>query len=319
MSKLQCAVIGVGYLGRFHAQKYQMIASVNLVGVCDNNPDTALNVANELGVKAYSNYQELFGLVDAVSIAATTKEHFKIAKDCLLNNIHVLIEKPITETVAQAEELIAIARARNLTLQVGHMEQFNSARMALDKYLDNPMFIDSQRLAPFTPRGADVNVILDLMIHDIDLIQTMVNSPIKSIDAHGSPVLTSTIDIANARITFENHCVANVVASRISYKTERKTRIFQRNAYISIDYHQKKISVFNKGKGELFPGVASVDHHEQIFEKGDALLEEINSFIDSIVHNTAPRVTGEHGRNALATAIKITQLIEDNLAHHAVI
>lgn len=317
MSKQKCAVIGVGYLGRFHAQKYQLLNQAELVAVCDHHPDTASRVAQELNVKAVTHYQELFGLVDAVSIASTTQSHFDIAKECLLNGIHVLIEKPMTETVAQADELIAIANARNLKLQVGHMERFNAARLALNTHLNKPVFIDSQRLAPFTPRGADVNVILDLMIHDIDLIQTMVNSPIKSIEAHGSPVLTSTIDIANARLTFENLCVANVVASRISFKTERKTRIFQRDSYISIDYHSKNISVFQKGAAEMYPGVASVDHQQIAIEKGDALLDEIKAFLDCIQQDTLPLVTGTHGREALATAITISELIEQNLACHA--
>ncbi|MBP6918959.1 MAG: Gfo/Idh/MocA family oxidoreductase [Legionellaceae bacterium] len=316
MAKLKCAVIGVGYLGRFHAQKYQLLEDTDLIAVCDSHLDTVTRVAQELNVQPILNYQDLFGLVDAVSIAVSTQAHYAIAKDCLQHGIHVLIEKPITETVEQADELITIATAKQLKLQVGHMERFNAARVALTDYLDCPLFIDSQRLAPFTPRGADVNVVLDLMIHDIDLIQTMVDSPIASIDAHGSPVLTSNIDIANARITFENRCVANVVASRISFKTERKTRIFQKKSYISIDYHHKKISVFQQGQGELFPGVASIDQQEITIEKNDALLDEIKSFVTCILQDTTPAVTGIHGRDALATAIQISELIEKNIAYH---
>ncbi len=319
MSKLKCAVIGVGYLGRFHAQKYLLLEDTQLVAVCDSDHETVERVAQELQVKPILNYRDLFGQVDAVSISVSTQAHYEIAKDCLLNGIHVLIEKPITETVQQADELIAIAKAHKLKLQVGHMERFNAARLALSEYLDHPLFIDSQRLAPFTPRGADVNVVLDLMIHDIDLIQTMVNSPITNIDAHGSPVLTSNIDIANARITFENRCVANVVASRISFKTERKTRIFQRHTYISIDYHLKQISVFQQGQEELFPGVASIDHQEIAIEKNDALLDEIQAFVTCIRQDSTPIVTGQHGRDALATAVQISELIEQNLSYHATI
>lgn len=318
MSKLKCAVIGVGYLGRFHAQKYQLLDDAQLVAVCDSDADTAGRVAHELHVTALHNYQDLFGQVDAVSIAASTQAHYAIAKDCLQHGLHVLIEKPITETVQQADELIAIAKAQNLKLQVGHMERFNAASTALSEHLDRPLFIDSQRLSPFTPRGADVNVVLDLMIHDIDLIQTIVNSPIISIDAHGSPVLTSSIDIANARITFENRCVANVVASRISFKTERKTRIFQPQTYISVDYHQKKISVFQQSEGELFPGVAAIDQKEITIEKNDALLDEITAFIKCIQNDTIPVVSGTHGRNALATAVQISDLIEQNLLYHEI-
>lgn len=313
MRKIRCAVIGVGYLGRFHAQKYQLLDNVELVAVCDVNAAICEAVSQELGVPAYVDHRELFDKVDAVSIAATTNEHYSIAKDFLSQGIHVLLEKPMTETVAQAKELIALADARKVKLQIGHMERFNAARLALDAHLDQPLFIESQRLAPFNPRGTDVNVILDLMIHDIDIIQTIVNSPIKKIDAQGAPVLTQGIDIANARITFENHCVANVTASRISFKTERKTRIFQQNSYISIDYHNKQFAVFQKGDGEMFPGIPEITRHQSIFEKGDALLEEIKAFIQCIEQDTQPLVTGQEGCSALATAEQITALIKHNL------
>lgn len=313
MSKIKCAVIGVGYLGRFHAQKYASLANAELVAVCDARPEVAEAVAKELDVQAYSDYHQLFGVVDAVSIAATTNKHYEIAKSCIQNGLHVLIEKPITETVQQAEELIVLAKKHQVKLQVGHLERFNSARIALDPYLETPLFIESERLAPFNPRGADVNVILDLMIHDIDIIQNMVKSPIIAIDAQGTPVLTKAIDIANARITFANHCVANVTASRISFKTERKTRIFQKSSYISIDYQNKQFAIFKKGEGELFPGIPDISSSQMEFEKGDALLEEIKAFINAIEHNTTPLVTGEEGRYALETAERITALIDRNL------
>ncbi|MCP0914016.1 MULTISPECIES: Gfo/Idh/MocA family protein [Legionella] len=313
MSKIRCAVIGVGYLGRFHAQKYRMLEQVELVGVCDKDPIVCAAVAQELGTEAFINYQDLFGKVDAVSIAATTSAHYHIAKDCLRQGIHVLLEKPMTETVAQAQELIALASIHQAKLQIGHLERFNAARLALDEHLEQPLFIESQRLAPFNPRGADVNVVLDLMIHDIDIIQTIVQSPVVHIDAQGAPVLTKSIDIANARITFANHCVANVTASRISFKTERKTRIFQPNTYISIDFQNKQFAVFQKGDGEMFPGIPEIIRHESTFEKGDALFEEIKAFIHCIEHDTSPLVTGQEGCEALATAEKITALINKNL------
>jgi len=313
MSTLKCAVIGVGYLGRFHAQKYQMLPEVNLIGVCDVNKQNSHAVAEELGVAAFQHYQELFDKVDAVSIAATTNQHYAIAKECIARGIHVLIEKPITETVAQADELIALAKKHQVKLQVGHLERFNSARLALEEYLDQPLFIESQRLAPFNPRGTDVNVILDLMIHDIDIIETMVRSPIVHIDAQGSPILSKAVDIANARITFENGCIANITASRISFKTERKTRIFQPNSYISIDFHNKQFAVFKKGQGEMFPGIPDIVQEQAAFEKSDALFEEIKAFVAAIQNNTTPLVTGEEGRNALATAEQINQLIARNL------
>jgi predicted dehydrogenase len=317
MSKIRCAVIGVGYLGRFHAQKYQRLENAELIGVFDINPSVCNAVAEELGVQAFYHLHELFGKVDAVSIAATTTEHYTLARACIEQGIHVLIEKPITQTVAQAEILIALAEQHGVKLQVGHLERFNAARLALEPHLTKPLFIESHRLAPFNPRGTDVNVILDLMIHDIDIIQTMVNSPIIKIEAHGAPVLSQSIDIANARMTFENNCIANVTASRISFKTERKTRIFQKNTYISVDYQNKQFAVFEKGDGEMLPGISEVIRHQANFENGDALLEEIKAFIACIQNNTPPLVTGREGCNALATAAKITNLINDKLSQHA--
>jgi predicted dehydrogenase len=313
MSKIRCAVIGVGYLGRFHAQKYQNHPNAELVAVCDLNPEVARAVSDELNVPAYHDFHQLFGQIDAVSIAATTNQHYELAKACLAHKIHVLIEKPITETVAQAEELIALAKQHQVKLQVGHLERFNSARLALDPYLTKPLFIESERLSPFNPRGTDVNVILDLMIHDIDIIQHMVKSPIQSIEAQGTPVLTQSIDIANARIIFANHCVANVTASRISFKTERKTRIFQNNSYISIDYHKKQFAVFKKGQGELFPGIPDIAREQREFAQGDALYEEISAFLNCILQDSTPLVTAEEGRDALCTAQKITSLIHHHL------
>lgn len=313
MKRLKCAVIGVGYLGRFHAQKYQMLPNVELVAVCDTNKDACEAVSKELNVPAYFDFRDLFGKVEAVSIAATTIKHYDIAKACLAQGIHVLLEKPITETVEQANELIALAKQHQAKLQVGHLERFNAARLALDEHLEHPLFIESQRLASFNPRGADVNVILDLMIHDIDLIQAIVKSPIINIDAQGAPILSKSIDIANARLTFENHCVANVTASRISFKAERKMRIFQPNSYISIDYQNKQFAVFHKGDGEMFPGIPEITRHQSVFEKGDALFEEIKAFTACIQNNTTPLVSGEDGRDALAVAAKITALIDNNL------
>ncbi|OGV25370.1 MAG: UDP-N-acetyl-D-glucosamine dehydrogenase [Legionellales bacterium RIFCSPHIGHO2_12_FULL_37_14] len=310
--KIRCAVIGVGYLGRFHAQKLKSLPDVELVAICDIDKNQANLVAKELGVEACINYQDLIGKVDAVIIASTTISHFKIAEVCLMRGIHVLVEKPITETVAEANTLIALAHKNKLKLQVGHLERFNPARIALEPYLANPLFIESTRLAPFNPRGSDVNVILDLMIHDIDIIQTLVKSPIMHIDAQGAPVISPSLDIANARINFQNHCVANVTASRVSYKTERKMRIFQYKSYISIDFHQKKFAVFTKGNGEMFPGIPNIVQHEEQLPNNDALLAEVKSFIDCIKQNTTPVVTGEEGRDALATAHMITDLI----THH---
>ncbi len=313
MNKIKCGVIGVGYLGRFHAQKLKKIEDADLLSVCDRDINVAKAVALELNVEAYDDYHELLKHVDAISIAATTKSHYEIAKHCLEAGVHVLVEKPITESVEQAKELIALAKKNNLKLQVGHLERFNSVRMALNDYLDRPRFIESQRIAPFKPRGTDVNVILDLMIHDIDILQSIVDAPIKHIDAQGTPILSDGIDIANARIHFENGCVANVTASRVSFKSERKTRIFQPNSYISIDYQNKKLAVFEKGEGEMFPGIPEILRHESSFENSDALYEELKSFVDCIKNDTIPVVTGEDGCNALAIASEITNKINEHL------
>jgi predicted dehydrogenase len=236
-----------------------------------------------------------------------TQLHYQVAQDFLDSGVHVLLEKPMTVTVAQADELIELARYKQRVLQVGHLERFNSAVLALEGVLKDLQFIESHRLTPFNPRGADVNVVLDLMIHDIDIIQKMVASPIVSIDAKGGAVLTRDYDIANARITFENGCVANVTASRVSMKPQRKMRIFQPDAYISIDFQDKILSIHRKGDKEIFPGIPEITSEESIFESSDAILAEIRAFLDAIRNGTLPPVTGEDGREALKTAIDISE------------
>jgi predicted dehydrogenase len=212
-------------------------------------------------------------------------------------------------TVDQAQELVELAKEKQVVLQVGHLERFNSTVVALAEHLDNPRFIESNRIAPFNLRGSDVNVVLDLMIHDIDIIQSIVKSPIKSIDANGARVLSKTADIANARINFENGCVANVTASRVSIKSERKLRIFQHNAYFSLDLQNKKLAVYKKGDGEMFPGVPNIEHDIQSFDKDDALYAEIKSFVEAVSTGGTPVVDGQAGKDSLETAIKITEML----------
>jgi predicted dehydrogenase len=211
--------------------------------------------------------------------------------------------------VAQAQELVDIASQQNVVFQIGHLERFNPAILALENVLETPMFIESHRVAPFNPRGADVNVILDLMIHDIDIILDIVDADVTHIDAKGVAVLSKDTDIANARLKFANGCVANVTASRAGMKSERKMRIFQHNAYISVDFQNKRLGIHRKGKGEQFPGIANIDSQEQVFEQGDALNAEIASFLSSIKEGGKPKVSGEAGMRALAAAIEITQLL----------
>jgi predicted dehydrogenase len=309
MSKIRSAVVGVGYLGKFHADKYAALPDAELVAVCDASETTAREIAAKHGVEAFTDPTQLYGKVDAVSIVVPTQLHYEVAKGFLENGIHVLLEKPITATVEQARELVAIAEANKLVFQVGHLERFNPAILALDKVLTQPMFIESQRIAPFNPRGADVSVILDLMIHDIDIILDLVDADVKRIDAKGVAVLSKDIDIANARIEFENGCVANVTASRAGMKSERKMRVFQHDTYISVDFGNKKLGIHRKGEGEMFPGVAEIDSQEQVFDAGDALLSEIEAFLQAIKTGSEPVVSGAAGTRALETALEITRLL----------
>ncbi len=311
MSKLKTAVIGVGYLGKFHAEKYAALEKSDLIAVVDANAETAKEIADKYGVKALTDYHELLGKVDAVSIAAPTTMHHQIARDFLEHDTHVLIEKPITVTVDQADDLIELAIANDLMIQVGHLERFNAALMDLSGTLETPTFIESHRLAPFNPRATDVNVILDLMIHDIDIILDIVKSDIKEMRASGTQVLTNSTDIANVRIEFENGCVANVTASRVSVKTERKMRIFQHNAYISVDFHNRELSIYKKGDKEIHPGIPEIVSEISTYDNSDALNLEINAFLDSIHHGTPILVSGEDGRRALDAAIKISALLKD--------
>ena len=304
MGTLKTGVIGVGYLGKFHAQKYASHDNSNLIGVVDANQSTADQIAQELGnVNAYTNYQDIIDQVDAVSIVTTTPAHFEIAQAFLAKRKHVLLEKPITSTTEQAEALIKLAEQNNCILQVGHIERFNPAVLAMDEYLHGPKFIESHRLSPFRERGTDVDVVLDLMIHDIDIILSIVHSDIKDIQASGMSVLSDAIDIANARITFENLCVANVTASRVSDKTERKLRLFQENAYFSADLANHDLKIYHREEKEI-------KSRSFKYEKSDALLTEVTQFLNCIETGKQPLVTGIDGLRALSTADIITQKIQ---------
>ena len=306
---MRTAVIGVGYLGRFHAQKYASLPDSTLVGVADPSEKARSAVGAELGVPAHADYRELLGKVDAVSIVTPTPSHFETAKAFLDAGAHVLVEKPMTVTVTEAESLIGVARRAKRVLQVGHLERFNSAVQAVQPVLGVPRFIESARLAPFKQRGTDVNVVLDLMIHDIDLILSIVRSPVVSVDAIGSSVFSGEIDIANARLRFANGCVANATASRVSLKTERKLRLFQDDAYISIDLQQKILTVIRKADGVGADGMPHVDIEENNFEQGDALKDEICAFLHAAATGGAAQVSGEDGLLALRTAVSITEQV----------
>ncbi len=307
--KLNVAVIGVGHLGKWHADKYAAADDCNLVAVVDTDLETARSIADKHGAEAVTDYQAILPRVNAISLVVPTSAHFQIARDCLSAGIHCLIEKPITETVAEAQTLIDLAEKNNLVLQVGHIERFNSVMMDIDDMLDQPQFIESSRLAPFTPRATDVSVILDLMIHDIDIILDLIASPIRQINASGISVLSDEIDIANARLEFESGCVANVTASRISRKRERKLRIFQKDAYISADFQEKILAINRKGSTQNENGFHEITHSEKSYQDTDALNLEVLDFIQAIKTGGKPKVTGEDGKRALETAIEITRLI----------
>jgi predicted dehydrogenase len=310
MTKLRCAVIGVGYLGRFHAQKYKLIDSVDLVAVSDTRPERGHEIAKELSVEFVGDYKKLKGQVDAVTVAASTSNHYEITKWCLENKISVFVEKPITVTSIEAKELCDIAKKNSLTLQVGHVERFNPAMVSAKKVLRKPLFIEVHRLAPFTPRGADVDVVLDLMIHDLDVICSLVDSPVKHISAVGVPVLTKLVDIANARLEFESGAIVNVTASRVSQQTIRKFRVFERDKYLSLDFGKGSVDFLTK-TGEWTPDTIPLNHETWSLEKGDALLAETQSFVECVREKKRPVVNGEDGLAALQLAERIIENIRE--------
>jgi predicted dehydrogenase len=314
---IRTAVIGVGYLGRFHAQKYASLPNSQLVGIADPSMAARSAVGAEFKVAAHEDYRELLGKVDAVSIVTPTPLHFEVARAFLEAGASVLVEKPMTVTTAEGEDLIEIAARLKRTLQVGHLERFNAAVLAVQPSLTIPRFIESARLAPFKHRGTDVDVVLDLMIHDIDLILSIVRSPVVSVDAIGSSVFSKEIDIANARLRFANGCVANATASRVSLKTERKLRLFQDDAYLSLDLQQKILTVIRKGNGVGADGMPQVAIDENTYEQGDALKSEIEAFLDAVAGGGPPPVTGEDGLLALRTAVSIAEQVASSMQKFA--
>lgn len=307
--KIPVGVVGVGYVGKLHAEKYAASAKADLVAVADIDAARAREVGEPLGAEALVDYRELFGRVRCVSVAVPTRLHHDVASDFLRAGIDVLVEKPMTATLDEGRRLVALAREKRLMLQIGHLERFNPAIRALEKAIRAPKFVECHRLAPFVERGTDVDVVLDLMIHDIDVIASLVRSPVARVEAVGVPVLTDKPDIANARITFANGCIANVTASRVSIKRERKIRFFQPDAYISIDYDQKRAQVYHrpaKGASWMDIRAETVDIHE-----GDALADEIDSFLDSVARRVDPLVSGEEGLRALEIASMISENLND--------
>jgi predicted dehydrogenase len=311
MNKVRVGVIGVGYLGNFHAEKYRRMDNVELIGVFDTNQDRAKEVSARFGTRAFTHYHEFFGQTDAVSIAVPTESHFEVGADCMNHGLDVLIEKPMTATLEQADELIRIAESRKRVLQIGHLERFNPAVIALDSIVHQPMFIEAHRLGIFKNRSTDVSVVLDLMIHDIDIIMNIVKSEIKGIQAAGAPVICENADIANVRLEFASGCVANLTASRISTKNQRKIRLFQKDAYVSVDFTTREITTIRRDESatcadNLIPGM---DIQQLSFSAADVLESELYSFIQSVSTRQAPLVSGVAGRQALHVALSITDQI----------
>ncbi|KJS76887.1 MAG: UDP-N-acetyl-D-glucosamine dehydrogenase [Comamonadaceae bacterium BICA1-1] len=307
MKPLRCAVIGVGYLGKFHAQKYAQLPGCELVAVADSRLDVAQAVAKPLGCRAVADYRELLGQVDVVSVVVPTQAHHAVTLDFLRAGAHVLVEKPIAVTLEQADEMVEQAERSGLVLAVGHLERFNPVALALEPLLDRPRFIESTRLAPFKPRATDVSVLLDLMIHDVDLILSLVDSEIVSVDSSGARVLTQDIDIANARIRFANGCVANVTASRVSNKSERKMRVFQHRACHSLDFGTRHLVSYRATDADpLAAPEDAIERQMQMFGEADALLSEITDFVASVREGRAPKVSGRAGRRALAAVQRIS-------------
>ncbi|MCG6931301.1 MAG: Gfo/Idh/MocA family oxidoreductase [Desulfofustis sp.] len=314
MKKLKAGVIGVGYLGRFHAQKYAALEQVDLVGVADTEADRAKLVADECGCRAFTDFRELLPLVDCVSVAVPTSQHFDVAQQALAGGVDVLLEKPMTVTLEEADELIALAEEHQAILQVGHLERFNPAVLALKPFLTTPVFIESSRISTFKRRGVDVDVVLDLMIHDIDIILTIIDSPLKTIHTVGAPVVTDTTDIANARLIFENGATANITVSRVSLSTVRKMRIFQPGSYLNVDFAKKTIMTIEL-KGELLEsGMPRHETQVHSFAGEDALFNEIAQFTAHVRERTKPEVSGVEGRRALAV---VMQVIDQIKAHQS--
>ena len=318
---LRVGVVGVGHLGRLHARVYSEIDSCELAGVYDIDGSRAALVAGEFGTQPAADLEGLLDRVDAVSLATPTVSHHGVARDCLERGVHVLVEKPIAGTVDEARDMVELGREKGLVVQVGHIERFNPAVRAALGVLDAPKFIEVHRLGVFVPRGTDVAVILDLMIHDIDLILSIVNADVTAIEAVGVPVLSSSIDIANARLSFSDGCVANITASRVSREKVRKIRFFQHDAYISVDTLEPRAQVFRRksvpeetlrriASGEMDGGLESVVDYEDLpLDRSEPLKLELESFVTAVIGRNEPVVRGEDGLRALEVAMEILRQI----------
>lgn len=310
---LNMAVIGVGHFGQFHAEKITALDTANLVAIADTDGKQARRIAKKHGADAVTDFRDLFGRIDAACVVVPTRSHYEVASACLENGVHVLVEKPITDDLDSARKLVELAAQRERVLQVGHLVRFSGVVEALRKQVKRPLYIDSVRIAPYKPRGTDVNVILDLMVHDLDLILSLADAPLVSLDAAGAPVISPSEDIASARLKFANGCIANITASRISLKTERKMRIFEPDTYVTVDFDTHRIRTLRKGKGSMLPGIPKIDSDEQQYDEADALEREIASFVDAVTSGQPPVVSGEDGVKALEAALQVNDSLRAHL------
>ena len=304
MKPIQVAVIGAGRLGSLHARIYSELQEAQLVAICDTGPERAREVAQPYGCRVETDFRRLVGKVEAVSVAVPTTDHFPVAQAFLSRGIHTLVEKPISRTVAEADRLLRTAHRSAAILQVGHVERFNAALRKVADSLRDPRFIEVHRLAPFQPRGTEVGVVLDLMIHDIDILLGLVKSRIRRIEAVGVQVLTPFEDIANARISFSNGAVANLTASRISKEAMRKFRIFQPDTYVSIDFLAQAADLYRRQEGRI-------EHEPLAIPREEPLKAELTAFLEAIRRRRPPPVSGQEAREALAVALKITRRIHE--------
>lgn len=302
MEKLKVGVVGVGHLGAIHAKVYSSLDNVRLIGVCDCNLQRAMEIGERFDVPSYADYEELFDKAEAVSVVVPTSLHYNIAKDFLNNKIHALIEKPVTKTLSEADELIEIADRNKLILQVGHIERFNSAVLAIESYLKKPKFIECQRLGPFHKRVQDVGVVLDLMIHDIDIVLGLIKKDVVNIEAVGLSTVSSHEDVANVRLTFENGTIADITASRVTKDAVRKMRIFQEDSYISLDYITQEAALFKKTDSSLLKEKIKI-------KKEEPLRKELESFVECVRTGKKPIVSGIEGKQALQVALEIIKKI----------
>jgi predicted dehydrogenase len=309
--KIRVCVIGVGHLGQYHVQKYKAHPMVELIGVVDTNYDRAKEIGDRFDVKAYNTHEGLLNKVDAVSLAVPTESHYEVAKEILSEGINLLIEKPITYQLEPADNLIKMAEDKGLILQVGLVERFNPAVVKMESLLTKPLFIESHRMNNFTIRGTDVDVVLDLMIHDLDIILHMVRSEVKDLNAVGMSVVTGKTDVANARIIFENGTVANLTASRVADRITRKIRAFQRDAYMLADCHKREFYITRMDNGiEESAGILNLKTIKDVFPNSDPLADQISYFINSVISGTKPIMTERDERKALKIALGIIDLIK---------